>query len=123
RGRRLPRRRGGRRGPARHRRGRDVRRWARAGRDDAKARERSAARAERRARAEERAAARREVEAKRGSRTVFRAFYVVEPGDTLDEIARDHDVDGGWRELYAANAVTIGSDPDLIRPGQELKIT
>ncbi|MQY16213.1 Resuscitation-promoting factor Rpf [Streptomyces sp. RB5] len=90
---------------------------------EAKARERSAARAATRERAEERAAARAEAEAKRGSRTVFRAVYVVERGDTLDDIAREQGVDGGWQELYEANAGTVGADPDLIRPGQELNIT
>jgi nucleoid-associated protein YgaU len=36
------------------------------------------------------------------------------PGATADEIARE------WPRLYAANRDVIGSDPDLVEPGQRL---
>jgi LysM repeat protein len=54
----------------------------------------------------------------------------VRPGDTLWAIAArdlpagapDHDIDSRWRAVYAANRLTIGLDPDLIRPGQRLRL-
>ncbi|MET7391745.1 transglycosylase family protein [Streptomyces sp. NPDC005529] len=48
--------------------------------------------------------------------------YTVALGDTLSEIARDHGVRGGWPTLYAANKDVIGSDPNLIHVGQQLKL-
>ncbi|ANY05833.1 hypothetical protein AFB00_05430 [Pseudonocardia sp. HH130630-07] len=48
--------------------------------------------------------------------------YTVRPGDSLERIAREQDVRGGWTELYAANRRTIGANPDLIRPGTVLRI-
>ena len=48
--------------------------------------------------------------------------YTVKPGDTLASIAREHDTEGGWQALYKANRKTVGSDPDLIRPGQKLSL-
>ena len=48
--------------------------------------------------------------------------YTVVHGDTLSGIADDQDVRGGWRGLYAANRSAIGSDPDLIVPGQRLAL-
>ena len=50
-------------------------------------------------------------------------MYTVVRGDTLSGIAEEHDVDGGWHRLYAANRATVGSDPDLILPGQRLSLT
>ncbi|MFD4506798.1 transglycosylase family protein [Streptomyces sp. NPDC058457] len=50
-------------------------------------------------------------------------MYTVVSGDTLSGIAEDHDVAGGWHRLYAANRTTVGSDPDLILPGQRLSLT
>ncbi|WP_306319935.1 MULTISPECIES: transglycosylase family protein [unclassified Streptomyces] len=47
-------------------------------------------------------------------------MYRVVGGDTLSGIADERSVKGGWRALYAANRATIGSDPDLITPGQRL---
>ena len=52
----------------------------------------------------------------------------VLPGDSLWEIARAQlppgadaaTIDETWREIYALNADAIGSDPNLIRPGQTL---
>lgn len=29
---------------------------------------------------------------------------------------------GGWQELYERNRDVVGSDPDLILPGQELRL-
>ncbi|MEU3936424.1 transglycosylase family protein [Streptomyces sp. NPDC029044] len=49
-------------------------------------------------------------------------MYTVVRGDTLSRIADDQDVRGGWRGLYTANRSTIGSDPDLIVPGQRLAL-
>ncbi|MFF7981602.1 transglycosylase family protein [Streptomyces sp. NPDC007901] len=50
-------------------------------------------------------------------------MYTVVRGDTLSGIAEEHDVNGGWHRLYAANRATVGSDPDLILPGQRLSLT
>lgn len=57
------------------------------------------------------------------SRTVFRGFYYeVREGDTLDDIARRHGADS-WQQLYEENKSVVGADPDLIRPGQKLKVS
>ncbi len=48
---------------------------------------------------------------------VFSVDYTVKPGDTLGEIARDHDI--GLSKIVAANNI---SNPDLIHPGQVLFI-
>lgn len=48
--------------------------------------------------------------------------YRVAPGDSLYTIADEQDVKGGWRELYERNRDVVGSDPGLIRPGQELRL-
>jgi hypothetical protein len=61
-----------------------------------------------------------------GARPV--AVHVVRPGECLWSIAEDRLppgastvlVDRSWRRLYAANRGTVGSDPDLIRPGTRL---
>ncbi|MGW1876432.1 transglycosylase family protein [Streptomyces sp. NPDC001975] len=50
-------------------------------------------------------------------------MYTVVHGDTLSGIAEEHDVTGGWHRLYSANRATVGSDPDLIVPGQRLSLT
>ncbi|MGW3952814.1 transglycosylase family protein [Streptomyces sp. NPDC004752] len=49
-------------------------------------------------------------------------MYTVVHGDTLSGIAGDQRVRGGWQRLYSANRSTIGSDPDLILPGQRLDL-
>ncbi len=50
-------------------------------------------------------------------------YYVVKPGDTLWEISqRFYGVGWRWTEIYNANRSIIGGDPNLIRPGQVLKI-
>lgn len=48
--------------------------------------------------------------------------YTVKSGDTLSAIARREYGDAGeWRRIYEANRDQI-DNPDLIQPGQELKI-
>ncbi|MER6529334.1 transglycosylase family protein [Streptomyces sp. NPDC001508] len=49
-------------------------------------------------------------------------MYTVVHGDTLSGIAEERRVRGGWQRLYSANRNTIGSDPDLILPGQRLDL-
>ncbi|WP_269453221.1 LysM peptidoglycan-binding domain-containing protein [Yinghuangia sp. ASG 101] len=49
--------------------------------------------------------------------------YVVQPGDTLSQIAAEHDVPGGWQALYTKNQSVVGSDADLIFPGQTLTLS
>ncbi|MFD9903834.1 transglycosylase family protein [Streptomyces sp. NPDC059063] len=49
--------------------------------------------------------------------------YTVRSGDNLSTIADHHDLDGGWSSLYAGNKKTVGSDPDLILPGQRLALS
>ncbi|AXK36312.1 LysM peptidoglycan-binding domain-containing protein [Streptomyces armeniacus] len=48
--------------------------------------------------------------------------YEVVGGDSLFSIANAHDVDGGWQSLYERNRDTV-SDPDLIYPGDELRLS
>jgi murein DD-endopeptidase MepM/ murein hydrolase activator NlpD len=53
--------------------------------------------------------------------------YTVKAGDTLSKIAETHKVpgegvDGPWKTLYNANKTVIGSNPDLIFPGQVLTV-
>ncbi|WP_185908632.1 peptidoglycan DD-metalloendopeptidase family protein, partial [Streptomyces sp. WAC02707] len=51
--------------------------------------------------------------------------YEVMGGDTLYGIARAQTGDGSsdnWRPLYEANRQVIGEDPDVIEPGQILRI-
>ncbi len=58
------------------------------------------------------------------------ARVVVKPGDTLWSIAANdlgpnataEDVAARWPAWYAANRQLIGPDPDLILPGQVLRI-
>jgi nucleoid-associated protein YgaU len=47
--------------------------------------------------------------------------YTVRPGDTLARIAARHDVPGGWRALYRANAGILRS-PHHLTVGQRLKL-
>ncbi|MGW1430620.1 transglycosylase family protein [Streptomyces sp. NPDC002431] len=48
--------------------------------------------------------------------------YAVRSGDNLWTIADAQKVPGGWPALYEANKDVIGSDPDLILPGQSLEL-
>ncbi|MEV6015620.1 transglycosylase family protein [Streptomyces sp. NPDC051997] len=56
------------------------------------------------------------------SRAGTAEMYTVVRGDTLSGIADSRNVQGGWQGLYAANRTTVGSDPDLILPGQRLAL-
>ncbi|WP_031090650.1 transglycosylase family protein [Streptomyces sp. NRRL WC-3549] len=51
-----------------------------------------------------------------------RDSYTVARGDSLSGIASTERVKGGWERLYAANRTVVGSDPDLILPGQRLTL-
>ncbi|WP_329042256.1 transglycosylase family protein [Streptomyces sp. NBC_00178] len=51
-----------------------------------------------------------------------RDSYTVAQGDSLSGIAAEKRVQGGWQRLYAANRAVVGSDPDLILPGQRLSL-
>lgn len=48
--------------------------------------------------------------------------YVVAPGDSLSAIATEQHVEGGWQALYETNRATVGSNPNLIFPGQRLTL-
>ncbi|WP_327136585.1 transglycosylase family protein [Streptomyces sp. NBC_01340] len=56
------------------------------------------------------------------SRAGTAEMYTVVHGDTLSGIAGSRHVQGGWQGLYDANRATVGSDPDLILPGQRLNL-
>ena len=54
--------------------------------------------------------------------------YVVRSGDSLWSIARAHpapdtDVETRWRAIWRHNRDVVGDDPDLIHPGQALRLT
>lgn len=49
-------------------------------------------------------------------------FYTIEKGDTLWAIAKNHLGDGNkYNDIFAANREVI-KDPDLIYPGQKIRI-
>ncbi|GAA2307008.1 transglycosylase family protein [Streptomyces kunmingensis] len=48
--------------------------------------------------------------------------YTVRSGDNLWDIADAQGVNGGWDALYDLNKKTVGTDPDLILPGQSLDL-
>jgi nucleoid-associated protein YgaU len=56
---------------------------------------------------------------------MYPTLYVVREGDTLSGIAL-HFYDNGtepfWRRIYNANRAVVGDDPNLIRPGECLRI-
>ncbi|GHH90562.1 LysM peptidoglycan-binding domain-containing protein [Streptomyces capillispiralis] len=56
------------------------------------------------------------------SRDAADGSYTVRTGDSLSSIADSLELDGGWRALYAENEQVVGTDPDLILPGQELAV-
>ncbi|MEU6767531.1 transglycosylase family protein [Streptomyces sp. NPDC046853] len=49
-----------------------------------------------------------------------RGDYTVRQGDTLSRIAAAHGV--SWHKVYTANKAVIGSDPNMILPGQRLDL-
>ncbi|HEX8284808.1 MAG TPA: LysM peptidoglycan-binding domain-containing protein [Pyrinomonadaceae bacterium] len=46
--------------------------------------------------------------------------YTVKAGDSLSKIGQHHGV--AWRDIHEANRDVIGDNPDLIKPGQKLRI-
>lgn len=48
--------------------------------------------------------------------------YTVRRGDSLSGIAQTHRLPGGWHALYERNEGVVGSDADLIQPGQLLDL-
>ncbi|MEU6534868.1 LysM peptidoglycan-binding domain-containing M23 family metallopeptidase [Streptomyces sp. NPDC047000] len=48
--------------------------------------------------------------------------YTVRTGDCLAKIAAEHQVRGGWHDLYQANRAAVGGDPSLIHPGLKLTL-
>ena len=56
------------------------------------------------------------------AKTTADETYTVVSGDSLFKIANAHDVKGGWQSLYQANKETVGDNPDLILPGQQLTL-
>lgn len=56
------------------------------------------------------------------AREVVDGAYTVQAGDSLTGIVNSLGLGGGWRELYAENEATVGTDPDLILPGQTLEV-
>ncbi|MEU3468614.1 MULTISPECIES: LysM peptidoglycan-binding domain-containing protein [unclassified Streptomyces] len=55
--------------------------------------------------------------------TAKKRTYTVRPGDSLSAIARRELGDEArWREVYAMNRGVIGTDPDVIHPGQVLTL-
>lgn len=52
--------------------------------------------------------------------TTSETTYTVKSGDTLSEIASKYGTT--WQKLYEKNKSVIGNDPNLIKPGQVLKI-
>ena len=54
--------------------------------------------------------------------TTARTTYTVRKGDSLSRIAKEIYGDAnGWRKIFEANRDQI-EDPDMIEPGQKLKI-
>lgn len=52
--------------------------------------------------------------------TTSETTYTVKSGDTLSGIASKYGTT--WQKLYEKNKSVIGNDPNLIKPGQVLKI-
>ncbi|MFF9116872.1 transglycosylase family protein [Streptomyces massasporeus] len=57
-----------------------------------------------------------------GSGDAIQGNYIVGVGDSLWSIADSLDVSGGWHALYEGNEKAVGSDPDLILPGEKLTV-
>jgi nucleoid-associated protein YgaU len=67
--------------------------------------------------------------AARPALAVAEQTYVVRPGDSLWSIADSHpepgtsgSVDERWHAIWQANRDVVGDDPDLILPGQALRL-
>ncbi|MHA6758477.1 transglycosylase family protein [Streptacidiphilus sp. PAMC 29251] len=48
--------------------------------------------------------------------------YTVVAGDWLSTIAQKENVSGGWQRLYALNRGTLTEGPDVIYPGEQIKL-
>ncbi|MGF1425875.1 transglycosylase family protein [Kitasatospora sp. LaBMicrA B282] len=48
--------------------------------------------------------------------------YTVKPGDWLSTIANSQHVQGGWQALYQLNKAELTHGPDVLYPGQHLKL-
>lgn len=48
--------------------------------------------------------------------------YTVKPGDWLSKIAAKYKTAGGWKHLYDLNRGVVGSNSDLIYPGQKIRL-
>lgn len=57
-------------------------------------------------------------EVKEDSKTTI--YYIVQKGDTLSSIARKYNT--SWKDIYNKNKNIIGSNPNIIYPGQKLLI-
>lgn len=49
-------------------------------------------------------------------------WYTVRSGDNLSAIASRFHISGGWESLYNMNRGVVGNNPNLIYPGQRLKL-
>lgn len=49
-------------------------------------------------------------------------YYNVKAGNTLSGIAAQFGIKGGWQQLYSMNRGVVGSNPNVIHPGQRLKV-
>ena len=59
---------------------------------------------------------------KSGASSTATRIYVVVAGDSLSKIAnREYGDMGKWKQIYEANRDII-KDPNLIHPGQKLKL-
>ncbi|GGR25268.1 M23 family metallopeptidase [Streptomyces roseolus] len=68
------------------------------------------------------AAAQVQVQAAPAAKAAAPTTYSVVAGDYLSKIAADHDVAGGWKQLYADNRQVVGENPSLILPGMKLTL-
>lgn len=56
----------------------------------------------------------------KGGNQITTNTYVVKPGDNLTKIAKLYNTT--WQTIYNKNKQIIGSNPNIIRPGQKLEI-
>ncbi|WSL80523.1 LysM peptidoglycan-binding domain-containing protein [Kitasatospora sp. NBC_01266] len=47
---------------------------------------------------------------------------MVRDGDTLSDIADAYQVTGGWPALFRLNQETVGQNPDVLTPGELLRL-